>query len=68
MPTLSAFPHDPCNDCAGLSKREWFAGLALQGMLAQGRWTKVPDSVGQITANAAVEFADALLLALETPK
>ena len=44
----------------GLSKREYFAAVALQGLLASGKnWP-----VGQF-ANTAVDIADELLLELE---
>lgn len=45
---------------AGVSKREYFAGLAMQGLLASGR----TDNVEQ----AAVLFADHLLKELENSK
>lgn len=52
---------------AGLTKREYFAGLALQGLIASftekaaiGSWgTEIPEAV-----NVAVKYADALLLEL----
>ena len=43
----------------GLTKREYFAAAALQGFLANG-WN-APKEI----AERAVEFADALILALE---
>tara|TARA_R110002096_G_scaffold434060_2_gene654608 strand:+ start:530 stop:733 length:204 start_codon:yes stop_codon:yes gene_type:complete len=46
------------DDTAGLTKREHFAGLAMQGLLAH-----YGDSYNHYLA--AVEFADALLKALE---
>ena len=46
------------DDTAGLTKREHFAGLAMQGLLAH-----YGDS--DIHCLAAVEYADALLKALE---
>ncbi len=61
----SAYPHReflsrPYH--AGLTKREHFAGLAMQGLLAN----LPPDgAIGdETTANKAVELADALLAAL----
>ena len=45
------------DDTAGLTKREHFAGLATQGLLAH--YGKV------VNGTFAVEFADALLKALE---
>jgi hypothetical protein len=46
---------------SGMTLREYYAGLALQGMLAN------PDRGGQIFAFTieAVEFADALVARLE---
>lgn len=46
----------------GLSKREYFAGLALQGLLA-GRLKPTPI---EVFIPAAIEHADALIIALET--
>jgi hypothetical protein len=40
----------------GLDKREWLAGLALQGLLADDS-----NETAAITAKRAVSFADALL-------
>lgn len=44
----------------GLTKREYFAAKALQGMLADNRSNRV-----DIIAASSVMFADALLKALE---
>lgn len=60
----------------GLTKREYFAGLAMQGMLA-GMWTDdcLADYDGdlaaflenqEILAQSAASYADALILALNT--
>lgn len=46
----------------GLSKREYFAGLAMQGMIANGR--KNP----RIVAEEAARYADKLLRELEIEK
>ena len=53
-------------DYMGLTKREHFAGLAMQGMIASpiGKLKDVFN--GTSLANAAVDQADALLKALET--
>jgi hypothetical protein len=49
----------------GLSKREHFAGLAMQGLChaidAQGTWAHDSETV----ADAAVRYADALLAELD---
>lgn len=47
-------------DEAGLTKREWFAGLALQGLLADSE--VVGEALG--IACTAVKMADALIEAL----
>jgi len=48
----------------GLTKREYFAGLAMQGFLSS--W---PDRLGEVTPKASAEYAvrcaDELLKALE---
>ena len=70
---MPAMPHDiefgkgyPLNyDPTGLTKREHFAGLAMQGMISSPIG-KVKDMLdGTSLANAAVEQADLLLKALE---
>ena len=55
----TAFDHDGYGgtDYMGLTKREHFAGLAMQGLLAVGYCKDVPS--------AAINFADDLLKALE---
>lgn len=47
----------------GLSKREWFAGMALQGLLALHSGEFPPDS--NSAAKKSVEYSDALLAELE---
>lgn len=51
----------------GLSKREYFAAMALQGMLANPEWTKIDAHVLQSDSMAvgAVRAADALLSTLK---
>lgn len=54
-------PHDtPDYLYSGLSKREYFSGLALQAIL-----TRDGEECANIIARDAVMFADALLAALE---
>ncbi len=53
---VPAFP-DPSCRTAGLTKREWFAGMALQGLLAEdGSSSGYPDA-----ADMAIKQADAML-------
>lgn len=59
----------------GLTKRELFAAMAMQGLLANSWQAKDLDSLGdpaeiqmQTTAGAAVAMADALLSELEQRK
>mgnify|MGYP000486816482 CR=1 FL=1 len=50
----------------GLTKREWFAGMAMQGIFAGRNWPHegmIPDCIGY--ARNAVELADALIEELE---
>lgn len=58
----SVFPHDERTLGIGMTLREYFAGLAMQGILAQGRFDGQYPETG--TAKAAVRAADALLKAL----
>lgn len=64
--TQPAFPviYDG-NVAAGLTKREYFAGLAMQGMLANN-WNEYSerDEDCSFLARAAVNYADALLTSL----
>lgn len=45
----------------GLTKREYFAGLAMQGLLADSE----VNAGSELVAIVAIEYADALLAALE---
>lgn len=50
----------------GLSKREWFAGMAMAGIFAGRNWphgAMIPDCINY--ARNAVELADALIAELE---
>lgn len=49
----------------GLTKREYFAGLAMQGLLSNDEHIKEEKSYPDITADLAIQYADALLKALE---
>lgn len=60
---IHSFNHtDNCEgNLKGLTKREYFAGLAMQGLLAkEGVW-----SSDEILAKRSVEIADELLKQLE---
>jgi hypothetical protein len=65
---LGAFPIDVVegrnNHQRGLTKREWFAGIALQGLLAACDHS-VPVDVYPI-CDLALEVADGMLKTLET--
>ena len=54
----------------GLTKREYFAATAMQGMLASGRKDGTPVISTEILANQCILFADKLLkqLSTEQPK
>lgn len=59
----------PFNDARGLTKREYFAAAALQGLCAgmkDQRQVDIAERIagGSIEAKAAVALADALLSAL----
>lgn len=60
--------NDPRDAQAGMSLRDWFAGQALAGMMAQGF---IPNQAGQSShvqwnyADAAYAMADAMLKARE---
>ena len=63
----SAFPQivDGKNMDFGLTKREWLAGMALQGMCANPDVT-APTYNGsryEVIANTAFQLADAMILA-----
>lgn len=49
----------------GLTKREYFAGLAMQGLLAYPRGQEGETPWSQTVALWAIEAADALLAELE---
>ena len=55
---VTASEHD--KDYMGLTKREHFAGLAMQGLLSHNG-----NKDADVCASYAIEYADALLKALE---
>lgn len=66
---------DPYQEHLGLTKREYFAGLALQGILSTEKTLNIlagaigqgesPEQAMRMPANVAMRAADALLKALE---
>jgi hypothetical protein len=68
-------PHEPIGvtfadnggvgQCIGLTKREHFASLAMQGLIAHNA-SFFPDyqDTGKLAAAAALKYADALIAAL----
>ena len=58
----------------GLTKREHFAGLAMQGLVSNHDWAKTMvatddwDDFVKRATSGAVELADAILAELEKPK
>lgn len=50
----------------GMTLRQWYAGMAMQGLLSNERWPEVYVAAGGLngregTAAKAFEFADAML-------
>jgi len=45
----------------GMSLRDWFAGMALQGICTIDRRTSPIDDTQRITARTAYQLADAML-------
>lgn len=58
-----AFPLPLSYDAAGLTKREWFAGMAVQGLLVGGY--RIPDYGAAADAR---KVADLLIAELEKPQ
>lgn len=53
----------------GLTKREYFAAMAMQGLLStNGSYFPDTQFVGELTAKASVKYADALIKALNENK
>ena len=64
MPQLRKNPWKELNVDGGLTKREYFAGLAMQGILSADDCNNVTVEI----ARGAVMMADALLAELERTK
>ena len=55
------------NDAApGMSLRDWFAGMVVQGLLANC-FQNAPETTPETFSATAYKFADALLAAREAP-
>lgn len=50
-----------CNEIHGMSLRDWFAGMALQGHLSNPKTTEHPSFDRDGLANECFQMADALL-------
>ncbi len=64
-PADYAFPKwgkNTITEC-GLSKREYFAAMALQGIIANMA-DKIDGKTAMLAAKASVDYADALIIAL----
>lgn len=61
--------HQQAETVGGLTKREVFAALALQGMLSNATISVTDQSIPaeNVVAKAALAFSDALLAELENP-
>ncbi len=70
-----AFPESNLSGALGLTKREYFAATAVQGILANPETTGIQDrdaldrfdALRMVTSNA-VSYADALIAELEKTK
>lgn len=65
-PNQCAFPNNIVSEFydTGLSKREYFAAIALQGLMANSRFYESAGMVPHEFAKKAVQHADALIAAL----
>jgi len=61
MDDLKAFPNPHRTDQTGISRREYFAAKAMQGLLSDPGWRQDMDF--EETAYAAYKQADAMLKA-----
>jgi hypothetical protein len=65
--TFPSYNPDNGNGCAGLTKREYFAGIAMQGLLAHYLSENVTGWDMKTYAVESVALADALIAELNTP-
>jgi len=66
MTQKSAFPLHPgiaaeWDSSTGMSLRDWFAGMALQGLLSSNTWTNTGEGFGDFIAMHAGNIADAMM-------
>lgn len=66
FPGIEYYDERPIASHPGLTKRELFAAMAMQGILAADlNWSDVPPkTIPQELSNLAVRYADALIAAL----
>jgi hypothetical protein len=50
----------------GMSLRDWFAGMALQGLIAHHAWNYKADDVAGAVSSISYEIADAMIRARES--
>lgn len=68
MRTSANSPAFPVDNMDGLTKREYFAAMALQGLIACNDGYLISQNPLPIFVNTAVHYADALIAALNTNK
>ena len=56
---------NPLREHLGLTKREYFAGLAMQGMISSNQNLNLSIEEAQCIASQSVQFADELLKQLD---
>ncbi len=71
-PAFSVALHDNGNalhkEAMGLTKREYFAGLAMQEVFSYALKNELPNGLFQTAAIDAIKMADALLAELDKTK
>lgn len=66
---IHSFQHNETHEGSfnGLTKREYFAGLAMQSLIA-GRELSLSKEEADLFASQAIQFANSLLEKLEQPR
>lgn len=64
IPAFPVHPNLPVGDYIGLTKREYFAAVALTGLVPQNNFNNSHSNHYEAIAINAVKYADALLTAL----